>query len=201
MTDDRKTTETQTGKVASPGRQLLHLARLRDEQVSRLTLEGTAQFAQHVRPVHFAAIVEQPQECGVADPRFVFQSQERPVPPSEKLSEPANNLGVGHAVRVARAGESCKIYFTPPELRSKLGSVSRRSIHQSCLLWDNCAKVEKRASQALGAALCAPVRLVRLWGIAVPAAACGPWRTSWAVKIGAGRHGGAYCGPGGSRVR
>ncbi len=81
--------------------------------------------------------------------------------------------------------------------RAILGSVSRRSIHRSCLLWDRCVKIEKRASQALGAALCAPVRVVPLGGIAVPAVACGLWRTSWAVKIGAGRHGGAYCGPGG----
>ena len=81
--------------------------------------------------------------------------------------------------------------------RAILGSVSRRSIHQSCLLWDRCAKIEKRASQALGVAACAPVRLVPLGGIAVPGVACGPWRTSWTVKIGAGRHGGAYCGAGG----
>ena len=84
-------------------------------------------------------------------------------------------------------------------LRSRgiLRSVSRRSIHQSCLLWDRCARIEKRASQALGVAVCAPVRVVLLGGIAVPAVACGLWRTSWAVKIGAGRHGGVYCGPGG----
>jgi hypothetical protein len=115
----------------------------------------------------------------------------------EELFEPANNLGVGHVVRLAQPDQRCKVYFTPPEFRSKLGSVSRRSINPSCLLWDRCARIEKRASQALGAALCAPVRVVPLGGIAVPAVACGLWRTSWAVKIGAGRHGGAYCGPGG----
>ncbi len=132
MTDDGKTTETQTEKVMSPGRQLLLLARLKDEQVAGLAAEGAAERA-----------------------------------------------------------------FTTVECRAILGSVPRRSIHQSCLLWDRCAKIEKRASQALGAVVCAPVRVVPLGGIAVPGVACGPWRTSWAVKIGAGRHGGAYCGPGG----
>lgn len=173
------------------------------QQVSRVAPQRAAELAQYVRPIHSAAVVVQPQQCWVADAAFVLQSQERPFSLPQKLSEPANNLGVGHPVRLARAGESCKIYFTTVECRAILGSVSRRSIYQLCLLWDNCVKVEKRASQALGAALCTPVRLVRLWGIAVPAALWGLWRTSWAVKIGAGRHGGGvYCVPGGGlRVR
>ncbi len=48
--------------------------------------------------------------------------------------------------------------------RAILGSVSRRSIHQSCLLWDRCARIEKRASQALGGTAGAPVRVVLLGG-------------------------------------
>lgn len=167
------------------------------QQVSRLAPQRAAELAQYVRPIHSAAVMKKAQERWVADVGFPLQFQKRPVPPSKKLFESANNLGVGHAVRVARAGKSCKLYFTPAELRSILGSVSRRSIHQSCLIWDSCAKIEKRASQALGATLCAPVRVVPLGGIAVPAALGGLWRTSWAVKIGAGRHGGAYCGAGG----
>ena len=167
------------------------------EQISGLTLEGTAQFAQHVCAVHPSSVMGECMQCWVADAGFPLQSQDRPSPPSKKLSEPANNLGVGHAVRLAQPAHWCKLYFTTVECRAILGSVSRRSIHQSCLIWDSCARIEKRASQALGTVVCAPVRVVPLGGIAVPAAACGLWRTSWAVKIGAGRHGGVYCGPGG----
>ena len=181
----------------SPGRQLLLLARLKDEQVAGLAAKSMAKLAQHVCAIHSATVMKQSQECWVADAAFLLQSQERPVPPPKKLFKPANNLRVGHAVRLAQPDQQCKVCFTTLEFRSILGSVSRRSINQSCLLWDRCARIEKRASQALGAALCAPVRVVLLGGIAVPGALCGLWRTSWAVKIGAGRHGGAYCGPGG----
>ncbi len=167
------------------------------EQVSGLAPECTAQFAQYVRPIHSAAVVVQPQQRWVADAAFLFQFQERQFLPPQKLFEPANNLGVGHAVRLAQPDQRCKVCFTPPEFRSKLGSVSRRSIHQSCLLWETCGKLEKRASRPLGIPLGAAVRLGRLWAIGACGALCGLWRTSWAVKIGAGRHGGAYCGPGG----
>ena len=167
------------------------------QQVSRVAPQRAAELAQYVCPIHSAAVVVQPQQCWVADAAFVLQSQERPFSLPQKLSEPANNLGVGHPVRVAQPTHWCKPCFTPPEFRSILGSVSRRSINQSCLLWDRCARIEKRASQALGAALCAPVRVVPLGGIAVPGVACGPWRTSWAVKIGAGRRGGASTERGG----
>jgi hypothetical protein len=106
------------------------------KQLAERTLQCVAQFIQNVRAVHSGAIVVEPQQCGIADTRFLSQAVQRPALLRKDLSKPAGD----HTSRVAGASCLCqlkwlyKLWFTLGRCRSRL-VVSREGLRIPSLQW------------------------------------------------------------------
>ena len=94
------------------------------QQITRLAVQSTAQFSQNVRPIHSGAIVVQPEQCRIANTRFLSQAVQRPSLVFKDFSEPTNNHGGNLAGpdQLCQATYTCIVSFTQQDYGSKLAA-------------------------------------------------------------------------------
>jgi hypothetical protein len=92
------------------------------KKITWLALQSAAQFVQDVCTVHSRAIVVEPQQCGIANTRFLSQAVQGPSLVFENFSEPTNNHGGNLAgpERICQSTYTCIVSFTQQDYGSKL---------------------------------------------------------------------------------
>lgn len=118
------------------------------QQIAWLAFQSTAQFVQDVSAIHSRAVVVQPEQCGVANTRFLSQAIHGPSFLLEYLSEATKNHGGTLAVpkRVCQYIITCIIYFTQLNTDSRLKLASALNGKADIDAEVNRSEVERHAT-------------------------------------------------------
>ncbi len=92
------------------------------EDLTRSTVQRTAQFIQDVRTIHSGAIVVQPEQSRVGHAGFLSQSINRPTPLIKDFSELTDNHAVNLAdpVNLCQTDHIYELCFTDYKCRSRV---------------------------------------------------------------------------------
>jgi hypothetical protein len=84
------------------------------EKVTETATKCTAQFFQHISPIHSRPIVVKPKQGWIRDTRLLPQAVKGPMFALEDLRKPANNHGtsLAAAAPVCKASIICNVFFT-----------------------------------------------------------------------------------------
>jgi hypothetical protein len=116
--------KSSVGSSCWPGSPGLDLGIFPLKQITRLASKRAAQFLQNISTVHPGAIVVQPEQCRIANTRFLPQAVKGPSLLFEDFSEPANNHGSNLAgpEPLCQATYTCIVSFTQQDYGSKLAA-------------------------------------------------------------------------------